>query len=175
MLNHMLKEEVSNKLIQYMSEMVGLGRIVEIGTGWGESSSFFSKLKPNWTIYTIDSFGIYGDGRIYQSWDHDQVKKILSDLGPNVIQVLGNSSKIPWEMPIRVLFIDGDHTENGCMADFINYSKHVVQGGLIIFDDYHQENNPNNGVKAVVDKIILNERFKIEYSGNYCAIVRKLY
>lgn len=171
---HMLKPEVADKMRELITPMEGR-RILEIGTGWGESAKFFSELKPDWTIYTIDAFGMYGDGRIYDHFDHAAVKKINEGLGPNVIQVLGNSSKVPWELAIDVLFIDGDHTREGCYADFRNYGPHVVKGGFIVFDDYHQENNSANGVKSVV-KTIRDHRyreFELAYEGYYCAILLK--
>lgn len=171
---HMLKQEVADKMRELITPM-DVNRIVEIGTGWGESAKFFSELKPYATIYTIDGFGLYGDGRIYSEFNHDAVKKINEGLGYNVIQILCNSWKINWELPIDILFIDGDHTKDGCSADFKNYSYHVVEGGLIIFDDYNQENNPNNGVKELVQEVlqILPDKYQMIYEGYYCAILKK--
>lgn len=172
---HMLKQEVADKMTELITPMQGK-RIVEIGTGWGESASFFSKLKPNWKIYTIDAFGLYGDGRIYSSFDMYACKKIYQGLGDNVIQILGDSSKVPWELPIDVLFIDGDHEFQGCRKDFLNYEPHVVAGGFIIFDDYNQPNNPNNGVKECVKRVFEStpDRFEMVYEGYYCAILLKI-
>jgi len=165
----MLKKEVIDILTELMTPMKGK-RIVDIGTGWGESSTFFSELKPDWTIYTIDGFGLYGDGRIYNEYSQDKVKVINGKLGKNVIQILGDSSKIPWELPIDVLFIDADHTYKGCKADFDRYSPFVTKGGLIVFDDYTQENNHNNGVKAVVQEV--KDGYELVYEGYYCAILK---
>ena len=116
----MLKPEVSDKLLELLPPM-GVKRILEIGTGWGESANFFHKIKPRAKIYTVDAFGLYGDGRIYSLFTHEAVKKIHESLPPNCIQILGNSSRVPWELDIDVLFIDGDHTYEGCGNDFMNY------------------------------------------------------
>lgn len=166
----MLKKEVADKMAELITPMVG-NRILEIGTGWGESAAFFSALKPSWAIYTIDGFGLYGDGRIYNHFNGDVVKIINQGLGKNVIQILGNSHCVPWELPIDVLFVDGDHTYEGCKADFERYSPFVKTGGYVVFDDYTQENNPANGVRKVVEEI--KDWFDITYIGYYCAILKK--
>lgn len=165
----MLKQEVEDKMRELITPME-VKRIVEIGTGWGESAKFFSELKPEARIYTVDGFGLYGDGRIYSEFDHEKVKKINEGLGSNVIQILGDSSKVPWELPIDILFIDGDHTYAGCMVDFLKYAPFVK--GLIIFDDYTQENNPNNGVKKVVEYAVSTNLYEMIYEGYYCAIIK---
>lgn len=168
----MLKQEVIDQLTVLMKPMRGK-RMLEIGTGWGESAEFFGKLKPGWIIYTIDGFGLYGDGRIYNQFDHETVKKINYSLGSNVIQILGNSQTIPWELSIDVLFIDGDHTREGCLSDYTRFSPFIKKNGLLVFDDYTQENNPNNGVKSVVDQVPADD-FKLIHLGYYAAIFQKL-
>jgi predicted O-methyltransferase YrrM len=56
---------------------------------------------------------------------------------------------------IDVLFIDGDHTHEGVIMDFVIYSKLVKSGGYIIFDDYNDyQHSPE--VKPAVDNIISN-------------------
>jgi hypothetical protein len=37
--------------------------------------------------------------------------------------------------PINLLFIDGDHSEEGAHADFERWSPHVVAGGHVLFHD----------------------------------------
>jgi hypothetical protein len=99
----------------------------------------------------------------------------------NVIQILGDSSRIPWELPVEGLLVDGDHRKEGVRADFLNFAEWIVPGGFVVFDDYYQENYPLNGVKAVVDEILSSYgvaeigRYKWEpvYIGHYCAILQK--
>lgn len=38
---------------------------------------------------------------------------------------------------IDILFIDGDHSKEGVMNDFLLYNEMVVSGGYVVFDDYN--------------------------------------
>lgn len=54
---------------------------------------------------------------------------------------------------IDLFYIDGDHSFNGCLNDFLNYCDLVSPGGYIVFDDYHDvEYSPQ--VKHAVDFIV---------------------
>lgn len=166
----MLDKKSAEVMLQYLKELPQKGRLLETGTGWGHSSQFFSKVLPGWKIYTVDGFGLYGDGRIYNYFKIDEIEDVVKNHRENVIQILGNSQKIPWELPIDVLYIDADHAYKGCKADYDLYSPFVVKGGLIIFDDFIQENNPSNGVKWVVEEA---KGLQILYTG-IAAITRKV-
>jgi hypothetical protein len=56
---------------------------------------------------------------------------------------------------VDILFIDGDHSYNGVLNDFKNYSDMVKNGGYIVFDDY-MDNIYSPEVKGAVDYIISN-------------------
>lgn len=172
--HHMFKEEVEKSIVIYEPEKVKT--VVEIGTGWCESMSFFSSRYPQATVFTVDSFGLYGDGRIYSEWDHKAMKAVNEKVQScgNVVQILGDSSRVPFFTSIDILFIDGNHTYEGCKADFLNYGKWVRKGGIICFDDYTQENNPDNGVKKCVEFAMFTNQYELIYTGYYCAILRKL-
>lgn len=169
----MLKPEVAAAMTEVLKD-IPAGRLLETGTGWGESAAFFGALLPAWNIYTVDGFGIYGDGRIYSTYNHEQVKKINEALPVNVIQILGNSQNIRWELPLDFLFIDADHTYRGCVNDFNRYSPFVKSGRYICFDDYTQPNNPANGVKDVIADILKGDMYTLHYEGYYCVILKKL-
>lgn len=49
----------------------------------------------------------------------------------------GDSKKLPkgWDTQIDVLFIDGDHSYKGCLADINTWSPFVKDGGIIFFHD----------------------------------------
>lgn len=56
---------------------------------------------------------------------------------------------------VDILFIDGDHSHNGVLNDFKNYSSMVKNGGYIVFDDY-MDNIYSPEVKGAVDYIVSN-------------------
>jgi predicted O-methyltransferase YrrM len=60
---------------------------------------------------------------------------------------------------IDILFIDGDHSKGGVIADYLNYSPLVRKGGYLIFDDYLDSlHSPE--VKVVVDEMLQSGEFK---------------
>lgn len=147
---------------KYMKKLPVKGRLVEIGTGLGHSTIFFSLVKPKWTIYTIDGYGLFGEKSIYP-YDPVDGKRTLSGVdvlsnmykfrekgSDNVIQIIQDSSKIPWELPVDVIYIDGDHTYEGCKADFDRYTPFLKKGGCVFLDDYYRE---DFGVRQFVDEM----------------------
>jgi cephalosporin hydroxylase len=59
---------------------------------------------------------------------------------------------------VTMLFIDADHTADGCLHDFETFAPAVVPGGVVVFDDYHNQDWP--GVTKAVD--VLAARFADE-------------
>jgi len=45
-------------------------------------------------------------------------------------------AELLWELPIDLLFIDGNHSYHGCARDIELWRPHVLQGGTILFHDY---------------------------------------
>jgi predicted O-methyltransferase YrrM len=92
---------------------------------------------------------------------------------------------------VDILFIDGDHSYNGALNDFINYSPMVSPGGYVIFDDYLDwaySPEVKHAVDHIVNNIIGNsyeiigspeDEFKarVSYSlpggKNNCFVIRK--
>ena len=54
---------------------------------------------------------------------------------------------------IDILFIDGDHSFDGVIFDFLNYSPLVAIGGFIVFDDYNDDTYSPE-VKPAVNYIV---------------------
>jgi hypothetical protein len=54
---------------------------------------------------------------------------------------------------IDILFIDGDHSYQGVINDFLLYEELVKKGGYIVFDDYNDSQHSPE-VKIAVDDII---------------------
>jgi len=51
-----------------------------------------------------------------------------------------------------LVFVDGDHTYEGVMADYRNYSPLLADGGIMVFDDYANPSWP--GVGRAVERIV---------------------
>lgn len=56
--------------------------------------------------------------------------------------------------PIRLLFIDADHSFEGVQRDFEAWLPHVAPGGLILFHDYAM---PEAGVRKFVEERLLGD------------------
>jgi predicted O-methyltransferase YrrM len=56
---------------------------------------------------------------------------------------------------IDILFIDGDHSKEGVMNDFLLYHEMVILGGYIVFDDYN-DHLYSPEVKPAVNIIVEN-------------------
>lgn len=94
---------------------------VEIGTAEGGSALIASEFTK---VHTIDN------GESFNSIKVDN---------PRITKISGDSVEIAkeWDKPIKVLFIDGNHTR--AREDYEAWKKHVVKGGYILFHDYLPE------------------------------------
>ena len=80
------------------------------------------------------------------------------------IDALNNSKKLGYSDKIDILFIDGDHSLNGVIADYNLYKDLVNIGGYIVFDDYY-DNVHSPDVKIALDEIILPNLVDYEIIG----------
>lgn len=57
---------------------------------------------------------------------------------------------------IDFLFIDGDHTKEGCMIDFVNFYPYVSTGGYIMLHDIYPEHCGWEGPRYVIDEWLIH-------------------
>jgi len=55
--------------------------------------------------------------------------------------IVGDSGKLwsSFDGPVHLLFVDGDHTYEGVMADIAGWAPKIVPGGVIAFHDFETE------------------------------------
>ena len=70
--------------------------------------------------------------------------------GATFIVKESNEAVKDWDKQIDVLFIDADHSYEGCLDDWNNFSPFVKKGGWVVFHDC-DETSP--GVVRVFDEI----------------------
>jgi len=64
---------------------------------------------------------------------------------------------VGWNRPIRLLWIDGDHTYAGAKQDFELFSPHLVEGAIVaLHDTLHEFEGP---IRVFVEDILRSDRF----------------
>lgn len=110
------------------------GKIIEIGSYMGKSSSILSYIAKNnnQKLICIDPF----------EWDNGtyiQFQKNLKsiELYDNVIPITTTAKNVMefWNSPIKFLFIDADHDYASCKEQFEFYKKFLLKGSIVCFDD----------------------------------------
>jgi len=159
-------------LIHYTREL-GTGDIlVEIGTGWGGSTAIFTKVcNSDVGIYTIDSgsnFQRFGprDDTTYNDFIAKRFEMYGVPEGA-ITWIQADSTKVSWEKPIDLLFVDGAHSYEGVRGDIENMIPHVISNGIVIFHDYHMK-----GVKQAVDEFLEETGLTIENRAHAAVAVR---
>lgn len=126
--------------------------VVNIGAGEGTSCIAVLEVRPDLapTFYSVDRDkggtpfgGLENELKNFNEYKVVYPNQILSDSS-----TLGND----WTVPVDMLFVDGDHSEEGITKDINAWKKHVKVGGFMIFHDYNHAVWP--GVKKVVDKLM---------------------
>lgn len=102
--------------------------VVEIGCAWGGTLYAWRGLPSQPAVYgvTLSHYAELGNtvhgATVLEGDSHDRitVQRLKDQLGGR---------------PIDVLFIDGDHTLEGCLSDWRMYSPLVRPGGLVLIHD----------------------------------------
>jgi predicted O-methyltransferase YrrM len=105
--------------------------IIETGRYNGGSCFLLACAAPDVPIYSID-LAPKNDALLRQKFTEHNV-------GAKVDLIVGDSQKqkYPQIGAIDMLFIDGDHSYDGCMNDMVNwYGNLAVNGHLILHDSY---------------------------------------
>ena len=87
-----------------------------------------------------------------------------------------------WSRPLDFVFIDGDHSEEGCRQDFVDWEPHVSPGGVILFHDSRKGQPPvqtwmgADGSTKVVNDLFRDHQHRrwriIDEGGSIVAIQR---
>ena len=115
--------------------------VLEIGVQRGGSLEIWEKYFPKAKIYGID----LSSSGYYNSTVKDKYKDRL-------IPIQGNSHYVADLVPqVDLVFIDADHSYNGCFGDIVAYKPKVRSGGIL---SGHDIDYP--GVNSAVSKLIKN-------------------
>jgi predicted O-methyltransferase YrrM len=148
--------------VDYLRDGVG----VEIGTYCGKSTLMLGAAaqETGGVLYTVDHH--HGSEEHQPGWEyHDtslvdpvsgrfdtlpSLRRALNsaDLDEHVVAVVGKSFVVArgWRTPLRLLFIDGGHTEEAAQRDFDGWARWVDVGGALVIHDVFPD--PDDGGQA---------------------------
>jgi predicted O-methyltransferase YrrM len=149
------------------------GTIVEIGSWKGKSTYCLAKGLRSGRVIAIDPFNCFGDQESAKIYDQtkgeapliEQFRRNMATRGvlARVDAWQGTSGdfleRIAGVGGIDLLFIDGDHSIEGCDFDFRHYSPHLKPGGYLMFHDF-DKTRAELGPTWVIDQ-------RVRPSGEY--------
>ena len=129
-------------LLERLSE--GRRRVVELGVYEGSSAVVLCRiLAPDAELHLVDPFGHHPDA-LRPGWAATEaatrrvVARAARRAGPRVVWHVAFSADVArsWEGgPVDLVFVDGDHSEEGVRADWELWSPLVAPGGVMLFHD----------------------------------------
>lgn len=169
-----------------ISSKLGKGAVVvEIGSWKGKSTYCIAKGLKKGTIYAIDPFnaeGEEGSKDIYQQNKGempllDQFTGKMGELGVmgSIKALKGYSHEfVDTISTMDFLFIDGDHSIEGCRYDFEQYSPLLKTGGFVAFHDYYPERDELGPTWVIKNLVRTNKDFHFFRQYDSLWVAKKL-
>lgn len=153
-------------LVEFLQQIPEPRTVLEIGLFMGGTSNILLFLTGKSKYYGIDSwnagdhqakpaYSTLKEGFLDQTaWAKDRITLVEGDS-----TVIGKT----WNVPVDLLFVDGDHSYEIARADIENFSKWVPVGGYMLIDDYEME-----GVIRAADELVrFSDSWKVLRLPNY--------
>jgi predicted O-methyltransferase YrrM len=124
----------------------GARRVVEVGVYEGSSAvALCAALEPGAELHLIDPFGSHPDA-LPSGWGASEwatrrsLARSVRRRGARAPRVhwhvaLSHEVAARWREPVELVFIDGDHSEQGCELDWTSWQGFVAPGGRVVFHD----------------------------------------
>lgn len=118
--------------------------IVNIGAGSGTSGLLFLESRGDSVVHTID---VTDKSSPYGSLESERVAVKSAGLdflaGTRWFQHHGDSKEVgkTWTIELDMVFIDGNHTYEGCKGDLDIWVPHIKKGGIVAIHDYGKAQN----------------------------------
>ena len=158
-------------------ELVG----AEIGVFYGELSERLLRTKPGLKLHLVDSWGDYDDtllesGDFHATMSNASQERACSHTREAMAQFKDRAviHKAKSQEAAKMIdglldfvFIDADHSYEGCKADIEAWAPKVRPGGLLCGHDYDNVDYPQWGVKRAVDEYVTENGLKLDLGDNF--------
>lgn len=152
------------------------GRIAEVGVALGDFSEFLLETLSPKRFVGFDLFDLHNLELLWGqetknifngASHHDYYKNRLSQYGQTVVTEKGLSQETLIRYPDRyfdLIYLDADHVYEGVKRDAELAARKLIDGGLLIFNDYIMYDpfqNIQYGVVPVVNEMIVNQGWSV--------------
>jgi MMP 1-O-methyltransferase len=147
------------------------GCIVEVGSYRGRSAVALALGTQNGAdlpVYAIDPHeefvGVLG-GRFGPEDRGAFYRHMLSTGCYRSVRLVNLPSRVvapQWELPVGLLWIDGDHSYEGVRSDFDLWAPHLTRNAVVAFDDAA---NQNIGPYRVVQELVASGGYRLLRDG----------
>ena len=119
------------------------GTVVEIGSYRGRSTVVLAEgiraagQGVVWAIDPHEGVAFFTPGHVFSGADNAAFMRNVAPVG-DVVRVINLPSGIVgrwWSLPVDLLWIDGDHTEQGARLDWDVWTPHLREGGIVALHD----------------------------------------
>ena len=160
-----MPEHEGKALYKWARKFSEYGPLLEIGTYCGKSSMFLSEgaQANNQYVYTIDHHMGSEEHQVNEEYFDIEIfdelsKRInsfplflenINNFGiKNIVPIVNESSLVAesWNSPLAMVFIDGGHSLETAMNDFMSWHKKIISGGALVIHDIFE--NPEDGGQA---------------------------
>jgi predicted O-methyltransferase YrrM len=130
--------------------------LLEIGSWFGGSAQFLATAarQLEGTLYCIDTW--MGDAMSSQPYDsYDEFLSNIRRFGSTVKPLRGTSEEMAkhFKKKIDLLFIDGDHSYDGCRLDIEAWFPHLKHQAFVVFHDYGWAEGVQKAVREFVQPV----------------------
>ena len=158
----LMNEKELVKIYDIAKNGPGKGSIVQIGQFQGGSTVVLAKGSKNSKREKVFSFD-----PVQFPWTEEIFEKNKVNDWIVFSKTLSQNSISHWKQRsdsrVRILFIDGDHSYEGCKRDILQWSPYLVKGGFICIHDYVEPGiawEPHRLIaQAVHDTILRSGKF----------------
>jgi predicted O-methyltransferase YrrM len=148
----------------------GRRRVVELGVYEGSSAVVLCEvLGPGSELHLVDPFGHHASA-LPAGWGATEraTRRVVARAarradGPDVRWHIARSADVArgWSASVDLVFVDGDHSEEGVAEDWALWSPFVTEGGVVLFHDARLSQPGGRGLPgptAVVDRLFRGPR-----------------
>ena len=174
----------ARELLSHLPEGTITG--VEIGVFAGELSERLLMSRSDLTLHMVDSWGDY-EPSLEQSGDYHatlsaaaqedyfrRTKEAVSSFRNRAIIHRKKSVDASIDVPdeLDFVFIDADHSYEGCHSDIQAWAKKIRNDGLLCGHDYDNSDYPQWGVKRAVDEYVAANGLTLVLGDNFTWFVK---